>query len=82
MAAQSSDRFLCNSGVVIILLLQTVGLLYVILQVVVCWMEFVPNNTVRQVFDELTLTCQHQLMNGIRSDESTLGRLCLYIQLG
>jgi len=55
MAAQGSDWFLCNSGVVIILLLQIVGPLFVILQVVVCWVEFVLDNRVRQVLDELTL---------------------------
>jgi len=82
MAAQGSDWFLCNSGVVIVLLLQTAGPLYVILQVVVCWVEFVLANRVRQVFDELTLTCRHQLMNGIHSDESTRGYLCFYIQPG
>jgi len=54
MAAQGSDWFLCNSGVVIVLLLQIVGPLFVILQVVVCWVEFVLDNRVRQVFDELT----------------------------
>ena len=55
MAAQGSDWFLCNLGVVIVLLLQIVVLLFVILQVVVCWVEFVLDNRVRQVFDELTL---------------------------